>query len=138
MLFPSPPILLRTKGTITHKPKKPYTTDGIPARRSTAGFIILYSFSGQNLARYTAVRIPIGTPIITAPAVMYILPIIIGKIPNTSLLGFHFCPKMKSKKPIFVMAGMPFAKRNMHINATDRIDTQAHSMNTTSITFSLT
>ena len=33
-----PPNTLRTKGTITTMPKKPYTTDGMPASRSIMGF----------------------------------------------------------------------------------------------------
>ena len=35
------PNILRKVGTNTTIPKNPYTTDGIPARRSTAGFTIL-------------------------------------------------------------------------------------------------
>ena len=38
---------------------------------------------------------PIGTPMITAPAVTYKLPMIIGKIPNSSLLGRHISPVME-------------------------------------------
>ena len=60
---------LLTKGTITTSPKKPYTTDGIPANNCTAGFIILYNHLGQNFDINTAVKIPIGTPIIIAPIV---------------------------------------------------------------------
>ena len=39
-----------TRGTITIRPKKPYTMEGMPASRSTAGFKILYRGAGQNFA----------------------------------------------------------------------------------------
>ena len=67
--LPFVPVKSCMIGTITTKPKKPYTMEGIPASRETAGFTILYNLSGQNLARKIAHRIPIGTPMITAPAV---------------------------------------------------------------------
>ena len=54
---------------MTQRPKNPYTTDGIPASKSTPGFIILYNHAGQNSAIYIAVKSPIGTPITIAPAV---------------------------------------------------------------------
>ena len=40
ILFPSAPRL-PIAGTMTQSPKNPYTTDGIPASKSTPGFIIL-------------------------------------------------------------------------------------------------
>lgn len=52
----------RTHGTMIINPKKPYTTDGIPANSSTPGFIMRYNGLGQNLAKNTAAKIPIGTP----------------------------------------------------------------------------
>ncbi len=81
ILDPLPPRKSRIKGTITINPKKPYTTDGIPASKSTDGLMILYNFWGQKRAINTAVSIPIGTPIIIAPAVTYRLPSIMGKMP---------------------------------------------------------
>lgn len=69
ILFPVPPKMLRVMGTNTTSPKKPYTIEGIPAIKFTAGFKYLYNFFGQNFARYIAVNIPIGTPIIIAPIV---------------------------------------------------------------------
>ena len=50
-------------------PKKPYTMDGMPARRFIGGMSHLKSFLGQNFAINIAVKSPIGTPIIIAPAV---------------------------------------------------------------------
>ena len=58
-----------THGTMIINPKKPYTTDGIPANSSTPGFIMRYNGLGQNLAKNTAAKIPIGTPTMIAPAV---------------------------------------------------------------------
>ena len=68
-LMPLPPKVSRTKGTNITSPKNPYTTEGIPAMRLVAGFIILYSHGGQNLAMNTAVSMPMGTPMTRAPAV---------------------------------------------------------------------
>src|SRR3712207_4640746 len=68
-------------GTKTTRPKKPYTTDGIPANSSVAAFNGLYICLGQYIAIKTDVSIPVGTPTIIAPAVTYILPTIIGNIP---------------------------------------------------------
>ena len=56
-------------GTMTIRAKNPYTTEGIPASRSTAGFTIRYTAGGQNSARNTAHSSPMGTPMSIAPAV---------------------------------------------------------------------
>ena len=68
-------------GTITAKPNNPYNTDGIPAKSSTAGIIILDTPFGATSAMNIAVSNPIGTPIIKAPIVPQIDAIIIGSIP---------------------------------------------------------
>ena len=98
--LPFPPNAFLTKGTITMSPKKPYTTLGIPASRSIPFFKGPCSPFGQNLERNIAVMSPIGTPKRIAPAVTYTLPAIMGKIPNVSFPGFHFCPIRKSMAPI--------------------------------------
>ena len=69
ILFPLPPYITCINGTITTNPKKPYTIEGIPANKSMAGFNILCNQSGQKYAINTAHNIPIGTPMIIAPAV---------------------------------------------------------------------
>ena len=56
-------------GTSTSIPTRPYTTEGIPARRFTADSITERTFLSESLEIYTAVKNPIGTPIIIAPAV---------------------------------------------------------------------
>ena len=129
--------MLRTIGTSTHIPKNPYTTEGIPAIRFINGFITLYKLSGQNFARYIAVRSPIGTPMISAPAVTYILPNIKGRMPKYPFVGFHTSPRVKSPKPISLIAGIPFTNRNTHMSATAAMDTNAAIMNTTCIIISL-
>ena len=43
--------------------------EGIPAKSSTAGLTTLDNFAGATSAKNTAVRSPIGTPIIIAIAV---------------------------------------------------------------------
>jgi len=68
-LFPVPPKRFLMIGTTTTMPKKPYTMDGMPARRFIGGMSHLKSFLGQNFAINIAVKSPIGTPIIIAPAV---------------------------------------------------------------------
>ena len=60
-LLPTPKMLCMI-GTMTTSPKNPYTMEGIPASREIAGFRILYSFCGQNLAIKTEHSSPMGTP----------------------------------------------------------------------------
>ena len=74
----------------------PYNTDGIPAKSSTAGIIILESQFGAISEINIAVSNPIGTPIIKAPNVPYIEAIIIGNIPyfGSSDVGYHCVPKI--------------------------------------------
>ena len=50
-------------------PTRPYTTEGIPARRLTALCITAFTREFAALERYTAVRNPTGTPNSMAPAV---------------------------------------------------------------------
>ena len=76
-------------GTITTIPNIPYKTDGIPASSSTAEETTLDTFLGANSAIYTAVNIPIGTPISRAPRVPKSDATIIGSIPNFSAEGIH-------------------------------------------------
>ena len=83
----------------------------MPASKSIAGLRSTCSFFGQKYAIYTAVSIPIGTPIATAPAVTYILPSIIGSIPYILLFGFHLVPVKNFPTPILSIAGSPFANR---------------------------
>ena len=65
----------------------------------------------------TAVKTPTGTPMTIAPNVTRKLPIIIGKIPKDGFVfvGAHVVPKIKFPAPIFLIAGIPFAKRNPQI-----------------------
>ena len=119
-----------TKGTMTTRPKKPYTTEGMPANSSTAGCRTLRVRLLAKNAIYMAVIIPTGTPSNTAPAVTYTLPNIMGKMPYRPLLGRQVVPSRKSPRPISAMAGMPLAKRKIQINATARMDTQATSRKT--------
>ena len=67
--LPLVPVSFCMMGTITTNPKKPYTIEGIPANRSTAGYNILYNPAGQNLAINIAHIKPMGTPMTIAPAV---------------------------------------------------------------------
>ena len=69
MFMPVPPKISLIIGTITIKAKNPYTIDGMPAIKFIPGFNTLYNFLLQNLARYMAVKTPMGTPIIMAPRV---------------------------------------------------------------------
>ena len=56
-------------GTSTVMPISPYTTDGMPASRSTAVRMTAATLGWASLARKTAVRKPMGTPKNIAPAV---------------------------------------------------------------------
>ena len=66
---------------------------------------------------------------IIAPAVTYMLEIIIGNIPNKFCFGFQVFPRRKSFKPISLIAGIPFLNMNIHIDITAKTDTHAHIIN---------
>ena len=88
-------------------PRRPYITDGIPARSSTAGFTTFFIALGASSDMNTAVRSPIGTPITIAPRVPNIDVSISGSIPNCSFFAYQVSPNRKSVKPIFPIAGAP-------------------------------
>ena len=69
MLKPLPPKVSRTMGTRFVMPKKPYTTEGMPAMSDTMGISTLRRPVGQKRARYTPPKMPMGPPMIKAPAV---------------------------------------------------------------------
>ena len=119
-------------------PKKPYTMDGMPARRFIGGMSHLKSFLGQNFAINMAVKSPIGTPIMIAPAVQYREPTIIGKIPYEAgtFLGLQSVPKRKFPTPISAIAGQPLANIKIHITITAATETQAQRKNNAFIAFS--
>jgi hypothetical protein len=79
-----------------------------------------------------------GTPMITAPAVTYMLPRTIGSMPKdgSAAVGRHCCPNKKSITPMRYAAGSPCANKNMQINATARMDANAARKKTTRIKFS--
>ena len=102
------------KGTITTRPKKPYTTDGIPARSSIAGLNSLTITAGAISERKIAVNIPISIPANTEPRVASRDAATMGKIPNDASpfaeVGFHSLPKTKLKNPILNIIGVPLIK----------------------------
>ena len=102
-----------THGTSTSIPTRPYTTDGIPASRLTAISTTAFIFLFATFARYTAVRNPIGTPIMMAPAVPYILVRINGRIPydGVDAVDAHFFPNKNLNNPISLIAGIPAKTR---------------------------
>ena len=85
----------------------------------------------------TAVRIPIGTPMIIAPAVTYRLPMIIGKIPYMSFFGLHNSPVRNFPNPILLIAGIPFANKKIQMSATASTEVQAATANTPCMNFSV-
>ena len=68
-------------GTSTIMPTRPYTTEGMPASRSTAGRTAAASLGGATRARNTAVRMPTGTPSTIAPQVPHTEVRIKGRMP---------------------------------------------------------
>ena len=60
-----------------------------------------------------------------------------GKFRKSPLDGFHFIPNRKSGRPIFAIAGIPFANKKIQINATASTEVQAATRNMIFITFSL-
>ena len=85
-----------------------------------------------------AVKSPIGTPIMIAPAVQYREPTIIGKIPYEAgtFLGLQSVPKRKFPTPISAIAGQPLANIKIHITITAATETQAQRKNNAFIAFS--
>ncbi len=136
-LFPAPPNLSDSIGTIMIRPKNPYITDGIPASNSTAGRTIRCNHTGAISAKNTAPSIPIGTPNAIAKAVAYKDPKIMGKIPNISAKGSHSVPKIKFERPISNMAGPPSQKINIVMVATHITAVNAQSINMASMIFSV-
>ena len=66
---PLPGIVILMKGTSTINPKKPYTTEGMPASSSMPGRRTDATLLPAKRDRYIAVRMPAGTPTRMAPAV---------------------------------------------------------------------
>ena len=114
-------------------PRSPYTTEGMPARSSTAGFTRAASFLGAVSARNTAVRIPIGTPRSTASAVPIIDVRITYRIPKDgfSAVGFHAVPKRISLIPTRNRAGAPFITIYTVMEITANMARNAHRVNIT-------
>jgi len=106
--------------------------EGIAAIKLTAGFNILCNHFGQTSAIKIDVKIPIGTPTITAPTVTASEPIIIGNIPNVAgvLEGAHFCPNKKSPIPYSSIKGTPPAKIKIQIKIIATTDVSADTKKT--------
>ena len=66
---PRPPVALATSGRSTTSPKKPYTTEGTPASRSTAVLTTPASRLPEISVRKTAQPTASGTPMASAPTV---------------------------------------------------------------------
>ena len=101
--------MLRTAGTSTSMPTRPYTTEGMPASRLTAVSMADRILFPATLDRYTAVKKPTGTPMTMAPAVPYTLVRIKGNIPNfgSAAVEAHSLPNRNFTSPISLMAGIP-------------------------------
>lgn len=76
--------------------------------------------------------------LLRVPAVTYILPKIIGYIPNILLPGRQTLPNKNSLNPISLIAGIPLANKNMQMRTTAIIETHAAKKNTILITTSMT
>ena len=66
---PLPGMFVRMNGTMSTRPKKPYTTDGMPASSSTPGLSTAATLPLANRDRKMAHKRPVGTPTTMAPAV---------------------------------------------------------------------
>src|SRR5665648_83958 len=77
------------KATMTVSPTYPYTTDGIPAKRSVAGRMKIRTHGGAISAKKTAPASPNGPPIRIAMNVVPIEPAIKVSAPNLPVPGLH-------------------------------------------------
>ena len=124
-------------GTIISIPKKPYTTEGIPARSWTAGLSIFAYLFDAISDKYEAVSKPIGTPIIIDPNVANIDDIIKYKIPYWLLAGSQCVPNKNCSNPISAIAGTPDVNIYTVIIITAPIETHEKTRNITSASFSV-
>src|SRR5699024_7952183 len=88
-------------GANTTRPKKPYTTEGIPANSSTTTFIPFFIRTGASSATYTATPKPKGKAISIAKKLTNKVPPIRGKAPNKGAgeeAGNHSRPPKTSEK----------------------------------------
>ncbi|MNP72080.1 hypothetical protein D3C76_1685550 [compost metagenome] len=79
--MPAPPKMLRNKGTITLRPIKPYTTDGIPDNNSMAGCNIFFPLPGTISVIKSAAHKLSGLAIKAASRVVVKEPVMNGNAP---------------------------------------------------------
>jgi len=123
---PDPPRQFLTSGTIYMTPKNPYTTEGIPASNSRAGFKNIFIRLPEYSERYIAQESPRGAPIISAPNVTRNDDTIMGNIPNEPFVGAHLKPKMIFLRPTLRKSGRPSNKIKMKITNKNRREDNAN------------
>ena len=86
-------------GTIIVRPKKPYTTDGMPFSSSIMGFNALRTLKWATSAMYIDTASPKGRAINIAKKLTHSVPLISGRIPNIGdgvAVGNHSLPPSTS------------------------------------------
>jgi len=135
---PGPPRLFLISGARTITPINPYTTEGIAARSSIVGFIILITDRGTYSLRKKATDTPSGAPIIIAPKVTHSDAVIIGKIPYFPNCGCHSFAKRKFFNPYLNIKGSPSLKIKRAISSNADIAENAAAINNLFTVFSPT
>ena len=70
------------RGTSQMTPRKPYTTEGMPAKSSRVGFNTILRRLGENSASTMAQDRPRGTPMTMAPRVTRTEEMIMDRMPK--------------------------------------------------------
>src|SRR4030042_4303284 len=105
------------RGTNQMTPRKPYTTEGMPARSSRVGFNTIFRRFGENSASTMAQDRPRGTPMTMAPRVTRTEEMIMARMPKWPLVGAQWLGRMKFFSPVEGMRGKPSRKKKMGMGA---------------------
>lgn len=116
------------KGTMIKIPHTPYTTEGIPAKISITGCIILTNLGLAYCVKYRAENMQIGPAIIIARIVIKTELRIKGRNPKLPLLG-----SQAEEKKIFTIGRDPSSKDDLRailINMTTGVNITSASVTT--------
>jgi len=100
------PQVVADEGHQPDDPRKPYTTEGMPARSSRVGFNTIFRRFGENSARTMAQDSP-GHTDDHGPRVTRTEEMIMAKMPKWPLVGAQWLDRMKSFSPTERMRGKP-------------------------------
>ena len=125
---PIPRKFSRRNGTRIVRPRKPYTTLGMPTKTSIAGRVIERAHGGATSAMKTASPIESGAAMIAATTITPSVPRTKGRMPNWAGVadGDQIGAKMSvSEAPVTVKIWIPFQPMNTSSRPTRRTTSPA-------------